>query len=93
MLYLGVSQDHESQLHIIKALTRKFNLHPDLDLAEIAEQCPFNYTGADFYALCSDAILKAMIRTISEIDKKIGNFWYIYIYLKRVVIIIIYIMY
>jgi len=74
LLYLGVSQDHESQLHIIKALTRKFNLHPDLDLAEIAEQCPFNYTGADFYALCSDAILKAMIRTISEIDKKIGNF-------------------
>ncbi|ORX84764.1 AAA-domain-containing protein [Anaeromyces robustus] len=52
---------------------RKFNLHPDLDLAEIAEQCPFNYTGADFYALCSDAILKAMIRTISHIDKKIDE--------------------
>ncbi|ORY46187.1 AAA-domain-containing protein, partial [Neocallimastix californiae] len=50
---------------------RKFNLHPDLNLADIAEQCPFNYTGADFYALCSDAILKAMIRTISQIDKRI----------------------
>ncbi|KAI9501820.1 P-loop containing nucleoside triphosphate hydrolase protein, partial [Coemansia spiralis] len=45
-----------------------FHLHPDLDLHEIADQCPFNYTGADFYALCSDALLKAMLRTVNEVD-------------------------
>ncbi|EJD53405.1 hypothetical protein AURDEDRAFT_53978 [Auricularia subglabra TFB-10046 SS5] len=55
----------------MQALTRKFKLHPDLDLAAIAEQCPFNYTGADFYALCSDAMLKAMSRKAQEIDAKI----------------------
>ncbi|KAJ1995831.1 peroxisomal assembly protein [Coemansia spiralis] len=68
LVYLGVSETHDAQLNIIQALTRKFHLHPDLDLHEIADQCPFNYTGADFYALCSDALLKAMLRTVNEVD-------------------------
>ncbi|KAJ7231442.1 P-loop containing nucleoside triphosphate hydrolase protein [Mycena haematopus] len=51
MLYLGVSDTHDAQLKILTALTRKFRLDPTLDLAHLAEQCPFNYTGADFYAL------------------------------------------
>ncbi|KAJ2032932.1 peroxisomal assembly protein [Coemansia sp. S3946] len=68
LVYLGVSETHDAQLNIIQALTRKFHLHPDLDLRGIAEQCPFHYTGADFYALCSDALLKAMLRTVDEVD-------------------------
>jgi peroxin-6 len=101
LLYLGVSQDHESQLKIIQALTRKyviltfyyynkntsrylnnflknsfllrFRLHPSLDLGVVAKRCPFNYTGADFYALCSDAMLKAMSRTAEAIEIKVGT--------------------
>lgn len=73
MLYLGVSDNHEAQLRILEALTRKFRLDPSLDLRKIAEQCPFNYTGADFYALCSDALLKAMSRKAEEIDSMIGE--------------------
>ncbi|KAF9362279.1 peroxisomal assembly protein [Mortierella sp. NVP85] len=64
LLYLSVSTKHEEQLRIIQALTRKFRLHPSLDLTNVAEKCPFNYTGADFYALCSDAMLKAMSHEI-----------------------------
>jgi peroxin-6 len=71
MLYLGVSDTHEAQLNILEALTRKFRLDPDLDLRNIANKCPFNYTGADFYALCSDAILNAMSRKAEEIEEKI----------------------
>lgn len=73
MLYLGVSQTHEAQLNILQALTRKFKLHPDLSLQQVAEACPFHYTGADFYALCSDALLKAMSRKAEELDEKIGT--------------------
>lgn len=73
MLYLGVSQTHEAQLNILQALTRKFKLHPDLSLQKVAESCPFHYTGADFYALCSDALLKAMSRKAEELDEKIGR--------------------
>lgn len=71
MLYLGVSDTHEAQLNILEALTRKFRLDPDLDLWTIANKCPFNYTGADFYALCSDAMLNAMSRKAEEIEDKI----------------------
>ena len=71
LLYLGVSEDHESQLRIIEALTRKFRLSPDLDLRKVAERCPFHYTGADFYALCSDAMLKAMTRVADTIESKV----------------------
>lgn len=73
MLYLGVSDNHDSQLKIIQALTRKFKLDPLIDLESIANLCPFNYTGADFYALCSDAMLKAMTRKAEEVDAKIGE--------------------
>ncbi|KAL0562606.1 peroxisomal assembly protein, partial [Marasmius crinis-equi] len=73
MLYLGVSQTHEAQVNIMEALTRKFRLHPDLDLKKVAEQCTFNYTGADFYALCSDALLNAMSRKAEELEAKIAE--------------------
>ncbi|KAK9720075.1 peroxisomal assembly protein, variant 2 [Basidiobolus ranarum] len=73
LLYLGISEDNESQHNILQALTRKFRLAPNLDLHQVAEKCPFHYTGADFYALCSDAMLKAMTRTAGEIDQKIKD--------------------
>ncbi|KAJ7081533.1 P-loop containing nucleoside triphosphate hydrolase protein [Mycena crocata] len=73
MLYLGVSDTHTAQLNILKALTRKFRLDPALDLARLAEQCPFNYTGADFYALCSDAMLNAMSRKAEALEVKLAE--------------------
>ncbi|KAG8761406.1 peroxisomal assembly protein, partial [Ceratobasidium sp. 423] len=73
MLYLGVSKTHEDQLRILQALTRKFKLDPSLDLAAVAERCPFNYTGADFYALCSDAMLKAMARKAEDIERRVDE--------------------
>jgi peroxin-6 len=72
MLYLGVSDSHDAQFDILQALTRKFRLDEGLDLRLVAERCPFNYTGADFYALCSDAMLNAMSRKAEELEAKIG---------------------
>ena len=71
MLYLGVSDTHDKQLTILEALTRKFALHPELSLRRVAEHLPFTYTGADLYALCSDAMLKAITRKASAVDRKI----------------------
>lgn len=72
MLYLGVSDSHDTQHAIIQALTRQFRLDNALDLRLVAERCPFNYTGADFYALCSDAMLNAMSRKAEELEAKIS---------------------
>ena len=74
MLFLGVSNNHEAQLNILKALTRKFHLHSGMNLSILADQCPFNFTGADFYALCSDAMLNAMAHKAQELEAKIGMF-------------------
>ncbi|KAK0729052.1 hypothetical protein B0T21DRAFT_335567 [Apiosordaria backusii] len=71
MLYLGVSDTHEKQMKIMEALTRKFTLHPSVSLRAVAERLPFTYTGADFYALCSDAMLKAVTRQATLVDKKV----------------------
>ncbi|KAJ4297088.1 peroxisomal assembly protein [Collariella sp. IMI 366227] len=71
MLYLGVSDTHDKQLKIMEALTRKFTLHPTLSLPTVASHLPFTYTGADFYALCSDAMLKAVTRQATLVDTKV----------------------
>ncbi|OAG09151.1 peroxisomal biogenesis factor 6 [Paraphaeosphaeria sporulosa] len=71
MLYLGVSDTHEKQQTILEALSRKFTLHPDLSLARVASTLPFTYTGADMYALCSDAMLKAITRQARAVDEKV----------------------
>ena len=71
MLYLGVSDTHDKQLTILEALTRKFTMHPEMSLRRVADSLPFTYTGADLYALCSDAMLKAITRQSAEVDAKI----------------------
>ncbi|KAJ2899258.1 AAA-domain-containing protein [Zalerion maritima] len=71
MLYLGVADTRDKQTTIMEALTRKFTLDPSVSLANIASSLPFTYTGADFYALCSDAMLKAVTRQASQVDAKI----------------------
>ncbi|KAL8714409.1 MAG: hypothetical protein Q9220_001742 [cf. Caloplaca sp. 1 TL-2023] len=71
MLYLGISDTHQKQLTIMEALTRKFSLDPNLSLGRVATSLPFTYTGADLYALCSDAMLKAITRQASAVDAKI----------------------
>lgn len=68
MLYLGISDTHEKQLTILEALTRKFNMDPELSLNRVVEHLPFTYTGADMYALCSDAMLKAVTRQATRVD-------------------------
>lgn len=73
MLYLGISDTHEKQLKILQALTRKFDLDPALSLERISEGLPYTYSGADIYALCSDAMLKAIARKVSALEAKVGS--------------------
>lgn len=74
MLYLGISDTDDKQTKILEALTRKFKLDENVDLSQIAAKCTFNFTGADFYALCSDSMLNAMTRAAGEVDAKLKKF-------------------
>ena len=68
LIYLGISGEREHQANIIKALTRKFPLSQDFSLARVVDQCKPNFTGADMYALCSDAMLRAIKRCVDGQD-------------------------
>jgi peroxin-6 len=52
----------------------RFTLHPTLSLSRVSEGLPFTYTGADMYALCSDAMLKAVTRQARAVDKKVQEY-------------------
>ncbi|SMQ45977.1 unnamed protein product [Zymoseptoria tritici ST99CH_3D7] len=73
MLYLGISDTHEKQATILQALTRKFTLDPTLSLSRVAQTLPFTFTGADLYALCSDAMLKAVTRSARSVDARVAS--------------------
>lgn len=73
MLYLGVADSHDSQVTILEALTRKFVLARDVNLKRVAQKLPFTYTGADLYALCSDAMLKAITRKTKAVDERVSE--------------------
>lgn len=69
LLYVGIPSDMDSQLKILRALTRKFRLAKDLNLASVVDECPPNLTGADFYSLCSAAMLRATRRHILQLEQ------------------------
>ncbi|KAF7196393.1 Peroxisomal biogenesis factor 6 [Pseudocercospora fuligena] len=73
MLYLSISDTHAKQAAILEALTRKFTLDPSVSLARVAETLPFTFTGADLYALCSDAMLKAVTRSARQVDARVQH--------------------
>ncbi len=58
--------DAPSKAKVLQALTRKFQLAVDVDLAALSQRCAATFTGADMYALASDAWMHALKRTVSE---------------------------
>ena len=64
-LYVGIASDGASRVSVLAALTRRFELAPDADLADVAARCPKHLTGADLYALCADAWMNGAKRTVA----------------------------
>jgi len=60
-----IAEDAASKLPVLKALTRKFRLAPDVHLQPLAAAAPALATGADLYALAADAWTVALRRTIA----------------------------
>lgn len=67
LLYVGISSDKPSRLSVLKALTRKFDfLENGSELEDVVEILPPNLTGADIYAVCSNAWLLAVRRNLGD---------------------------
>ncbi|TRY54481.1 hypothetical protein DNTS_009199 [Danionella cerebrum] len=69
LVYVGVNEDRESQLQVLKAILRKFEVDSSVCLSDVVERCPTQLTGADLYALCSDAMMSAIKRKITRITE------------------------
>lgn len=69
LLYVGIADDKTSRLKVLEALTRKFCVDGDVCLESIETQCPPMLTGADFYALCSNAMMNAISRNVVDIER------------------------
>ncbi|WVR00352.1 hypothetical protein IAU59_007495 [Kwoniella sp. CBS 9459] len=63
--------DHHSDVNLDIDASLDYDL--DRELMGLVEKISFNYTGADLYALCSDAMLNAMTRCANAIDQKIAK--------------------
>jgi transitional endoplasmic reticulum ATPase len=65
--------DAEARLHILEIHTRNMPTAPDLDLEHIAQHTG-SYSGADLEALCREAALVCMRRTINlrDLEKRIA---------------------
>ena len=53
---------------MLRALTRKFRLADDVDLAHVASRTPHSVSGAELYALCAGALLGAIKERAAQED-------------------------
>lgn len=73
LCYLGIPATRDEQLFALKALTRKFDMAADVQLAAVLEPLDFVYTGADFFALCSDAMMFAVEDALEAAQQDIAS--------------------
>nr|CAD7430547.1 unnamed protein product [Timema monikensis] len=59
LLFVGACEDKSSQLSVLTALTRRFQLSEPNILQDICNFLPLKLTGADLYSLCYKAWLQA----------------------------------
>jgi SpoVK/Ycf46/Vps4 family AAA+-type ATPase len=83
LIYLGIASDKDSQGKIIRALTRKFDMADDVTIDRITDMCPDNFTGADFYGMCSNALAMAIKRRALEIDAEVETLREVDMYSER----------
>ena len=77
LLYVGVDATPEGRLRVLRALTKKFVVgeerSDDGTLVSLARRVPARFTGADMYALCADAWMRAAKRTVAKMERERGN--------------------
>lgn len=69
VLEVPLPSNSQDRLEILKALTRKMKLGPDVDLAEIERLARPNMSGADFQGLCSKALQKSFDRCVEMVEE------------------------
>jgi len=64
LVYVGIPEGRNERLKLLRAVTQKLHLSPEISIEEIVEKLPVNLTGADFKALASNAVMCCIKRMI-----------------------------
>lgn len=64
LVYLGISAGVDEQRRVLRAQLRRCRTALSIDEDAILARCAPTMTGADFYALCADAVLCAVRRAV-----------------------------
>ena len=65
LVEVGLPKTVADRASVLQSLTRKFHLAPDVDLMSVAQRVKDASSGADLYAICSDAWIKACKRHVA----------------------------
>ncbi|XP_076815672.1 peroxisomal ATPase PEX6-like isoform X2 [Clavelina lepadiformis] len=68
LIYVGISENQVDKVKVLKAQTRKLHLAPEVNFDEVVKVCPANMTGADFYALTTEAAMNSVRRRIADLE-------------------------
>lgn len=60
MVYVGLPIDPIEKMKILKVHISKFHLNYDVNLDDIVNSMPQNYSGADIYEICSKSFVSAL---------------------------------
>lgn len=67
LLYVGAFTKPDEKLAVLETVTSQFKLAKGVSLKDLAKNIKGDVTGAEVYAICSNAWLSAVRRTISKI--------------------------
>lgn len=68
VLEVPVPTSRESRMQILEALTRRFKLSSDVDLAQIESLARKDMSGADFQGLCARALQRTFDRCVEQVE-------------------------
>ncbi|KAI3633445.1 hypothetical protein MIR68_008392 [Amoeboaphelidium protococcarum] len=75
LIHLGTATTRESQLKILQAQTLELSLDNSVDLQQVCNKIPLStWTGADFKALCNEAVMRAISRNIEKLERDMQGY-------------------
>ncbi|XP_065572194.1 peroxisomal ATPase PEX6-like isoform X2 [Artemia franciscana] len=72
-IYLGLIENVEAKIKVLRALTRKFNMESIINWEIIIASLPSNTSGADLYSLVTDAVMVSVNQRVELIKQGKAN--------------------
>ena len=67
---VGFSETAEDIEKVFRAVTKDFQMTPDIDLTKISESLRGTFSGSDIYSICYEAMMNSLRRKIAEYERE-----------------------